>query len=175
MTSPIEDVQDAARDGRAVRDHGPYRIAIGNDKLDYHQVVIDDPVPTGLVEDIVTAIAIDSLDAEIAELQSQLLEPAGARGTQSSQVQSLTFSSSSLTLLIKVTPSSPDHVRIDGWAAPGAGAVVELVQNATVTRAVADQDGQFVFDEVAHASTRFVVHPVDPDRTRIVKTPDVTI
>jgi hypothetical protein len=134
-----------------------------------------DPVPTGLVEDIVTAIAIDSLDAEIAELQSQLLEPAGARGTQSSQVQSLTFSSSSLTLLIKVTPSSPDHVRIDGWAAPGAGAVVELVQNATVTRAVADQDGQFVFDEVAHASTRFVVHPVDPDRTRIVKTPDVTI
>ncbi len=48
MTSPIEDVQDAARDGRAVRDHGPYRIAIGNDKLDYHQVVIDDPVPTGL-------------------------------------------------------------------------------------------------------------------------------
>jgi hypothetical protein len=48
MTSPIEDVQDAARDGRAVRDHGPYRIAIGNDKLDYHQVVIEDPVPTGL-------------------------------------------------------------------------------------------------------------------------------
>ncbi len=48
MTSPIEDVQDAARDGRAVRDHGPYRIAIGNDKLDYHQVVIDDRVPTGL-------------------------------------------------------------------------------------------------------------------------------
>lgn len=48
MTSPIEDVQDAAREGRPVRDHGSYRIAIGNDKLDYHQVVIDDPVPTGL-------------------------------------------------------------------------------------------------------------------------------
>jgi hypothetical protein len=48
MTSPIEDVQDAARDSRAVRDHGPYRIAIGNNKLDYHKVVIDDPVPTGL-------------------------------------------------------------------------------------------------------------------------------
>ncbi|PTS90585.1 hypothetical protein DBR17_01295 [Sphingomonas sp. HMWF008] len=48
MICPIEDVQDAARDGRAIRDHGPYRIVIGNDKLDYHQVVIDDPVPTGL-------------------------------------------------------------------------------------------------------------------------------
>jgi Multiubiquitin len=48
MTSPIEDVQAAARDGRPVRDHGPYRIAIGNEKLDYRQVVIEDPVPTGL-------------------------------------------------------------------------------------------------------------------------------
>lgn len=52
MTFPvedtIEDVQGAARDGRAVRDQGPYRIAIGNDKLDYHKAVTDDPVPTGL-------------------------------------------------------------------------------------------------------------------------------
>lgn len=52
MTFPseetIEDVQDAARGGRAVRSQGPYRIAIGDDKLNYHRAVIDDPVPTGL-------------------------------------------------------------------------------------------------------------------------------
>jgi hypothetical protein len=51
MTFPIEatieDIQEAARDGRVVRDHGPYRIAIGDSKLDYRQAVIDDPVPTG--------------------------------------------------------------------------------------------------------------------------------
>jgi hypothetical protein len=51
MTFPIEatieDIQEAARDGRVVRGHGPYRIAIGDSKLDYHQAVIDDPVPTG--------------------------------------------------------------------------------------------------------------------------------
>ena len=57
----------------------------------------------------------------------------------------MTFSSSSLVLLIKVSRSSPDHVRIDGWVAPGAEAVVELIQHGVVTRTVADQDGQFVF------------------------------
>jgi hypothetical protein len=134
-----------------------------------------DPVPDRLVEDVVTAIALESLDEELAELQSQLLEPAGARGGQTSQIQSLTFSSSSLVLLIKVTRSSPDHVRIDGWAAPGAGAVVELVQNGVSSRTVADQDGQFVFDEVAHAPTSFVVRPAEPARTKIVRTPTVTL
>lgn len=44
----IEDVQDAVRCGRAVRDHGPYRIAIGNDKLVYQRAIVADPVPTGL-------------------------------------------------------------------------------------------------------------------------------
>ncbi|MGE4410070.1 MAG: multiubiquitin domain-containing protein [Sphingobium sp.] len=44
----IEDIQDAARNGRIVRDRGPYRVAIGNDNLEYRQAVIDDPVPTGL-------------------------------------------------------------------------------------------------------------------------------
>lgn len=133
-----------------------------------------DPVPDELVERVVVAIALDSLDAELAELQSQVLEPAGARGMQAGRIQSLTFASSSLVLLVKITRSSPDHVRIDGWVAPGAEAVVELVQDAVVDRTVADQDGRFVFDEVAHAPTRFVVHPAEPGQTRVVGTPNVT-
>lgn len=133
-----------------------------------------DPVPNALVESIVVAIALDSLDAELAQLQSQVLEPAGARGVESGQIQSLTFSSSSLVLLIKITRSSPDRVRIDGWAAPGAAAVVELVQDGVAHQTVADQDGRFVFADVAHAPTRFVVHPAEPAQTRVVGTPNVT-
>lgn len=133
-----------------------------------------DPVPDGLAESIVVAIALDSLDAELAQLQSQVLEPAGARGVESGQIQSLTFSSSSLVLLIKITRASPDRVRIDGWAAPGAQAVVELVQDGAVDQTVADQDGRFVFDDVPHAPTRFVVHPAEPGQARVVGTPNVT-
>ena len=44
----VEDIQDAARAGRPVRDHGPYAIAIGNEKLDYRKAVVDDPVPIGV-------------------------------------------------------------------------------------------------------------------------------
>ncbi len=43
----IEDIEEAVRTGRAVRPHGPYRIAIGNDRLEYRAATIEDPVPTG--------------------------------------------------------------------------------------------------------------------------------
>ncbi|MFA7942182.1 multiubiquitin domain-containing protein [Pseudomonas brenneri] len=43
----IEDVAAAALAGREVRDHGPYKIQLGNDALEYRPLVIADPVPTG--------------------------------------------------------------------------------------------------------------------------------
>lgn len=42
-----EDVQDALAAGRPVRDHGPYRILIGDERLEYRPAIIEDPVPTG--------------------------------------------------------------------------------------------------------------------------------
>lgn len=47
VNDDIEDVQKAAQSGRAVRPYGPYRIQIGNDKLEFRPFVIEDPVPTG--------------------------------------------------------------------------------------------------------------------------------
>ena len=44
----IEDIADASNNGRPVRPHGPWRIQIGDEKLDYRSAPIDDPVPTGL-------------------------------------------------------------------------------------------------------------------------------
>lgn len=43
----IEDVAAALAAGRQVRDHGPYKIQIGNENLEYRPLVISDPVPTG--------------------------------------------------------------------------------------------------------------------------------
>ena len=43
----IEDVAAALAAGRQVRDHGPYKIQIGNENLEYRPLVITDPVPTG--------------------------------------------------------------------------------------------------------------------------------
>jgi len=43
----IEDILQALETDRAIRDHGPYRILIGDELLDYRPAVIADPVPTG--------------------------------------------------------------------------------------------------------------------------------
>lgn len=43
----VEDVAAAISTGREVRDHGPYKIQIGNENLEYRPLVIADPAPTG--------------------------------------------------------------------------------------------------------------------------------
>ncbi len=43
----VEDLAEALSDGRPVRDHGPYRVEIGDELLVYRHAVISDPVPTG--------------------------------------------------------------------------------------------------------------------------------
>lgn len=47
IEAEAEDVQAAHHAGRRVRAQGPYRILIGNDRLDYRPAVIADPVATG--------------------------------------------------------------------------------------------------------------------------------
>lgn len=43
----VEDVEEAVRACRPVRPHGPWRIRIGDEHLDFRPAVLDDPVPTG--------------------------------------------------------------------------------------------------------------------------------
>ncbi len=47
MNEHIEDVQVALQSGRPIREHGPYRVLIGNEALQFRGAVITDPVPTG--------------------------------------------------------------------------------------------------------------------------------
>lgn len=43
----VEDVCEALRTGRKVREHGPYGLMIGNEGLSFRPIVIETPVPTG--------------------------------------------------------------------------------------------------------------------------------
>lgn len=43
----VEILAEAVATGRPVRDHGPYRVEIGDELMAYRQAVIADPVPTG--------------------------------------------------------------------------------------------------------------------------------
>jgi hypothetical protein len=136
-----------------------------------------DPVPGELVDRLKFAISLEALNAELAQLQQLPADTlAGARGAASaSEVKTLTFTSDSLTTMVTISPSGPDRVRIDGWAAPGAGLVVELRQLETTLQTDADEDGRFVFDDVPHGLTRFTLRSAQPGDHPPVITPAVAI
>jgi hypothetical protein len=115
-----------------------------------------DPVPTGLIDRIQFGITLDALHAEIAELQRSG-DLAGVRSDADTDVQTVTFTSASLSTMVTITPTAADRVRIDGWVAPGDGVLVELrIVHETLTT-TADTDGRFVFDDVPRGLAQFTL------------------
>jgi hypothetical protein len=134
-----------------------------------------DPVPPGLVERLRFAVTLDALEAEIAQLERLDLSIAGARADEATEVQTVTFTSASLTTMITIADTGAEHVRIDGWAAPGAGVSVELRTSDGVQSTVADADGRFVFERVARGLAQFVLRPPDGDTRPAVVTPSMEL
>ena len=135
-----------------------------------------DPVPADLVDRLQFAITLDALHVEIAKLQLASSGELAMRGAeQVNAVKTLTFSSESVTTMVTISSDGPDRVRIDGWAAPGANASVELHQGSTTREVTADPEGRFVFDDVEHGLTRFVIRAADVSAHPPVATPAVEI
>lgn len=133
-----------------------------------------DPVPGGLVERIKFGLTLDALHAEIAELQRSS-DLVGVRSEATGDVQTVTFTSGSLTTMITIAPTSGDRVRIDGWVAPGAGVAIELRGVEGSRHTVADGDGRFVFDDVAKGLAQFVLRTSTEPDARPVVTPSIEI
>jgi hypothetical protein len=145
-----------------------------------------DPVPEGLVDRIRFSITLDALHAEIAELQRDN-DLVGVRSIGAADTQTVTFTSASLTVMITISPSGADRVRIDGWVAPGGGVQVQLRLAADTAAAGADgaaaetrsttgdPDGRFVFTDVPRGFAQFVVRqPSGVDRPPVV-TPSIEL
>jgi len=84
----IEDIEAAVRAGRQPRPHGPYRLQVGNERLEFRPMVIEDPVPTGL----------------------QILELAGARPAD----ENLVFQLLKNGLLEELRPDETTDLRTKG-------------------------------------------------------------
>jgi hypothetical protein len=133
-----------------------------------------DPVPSGLVERIRFGITLDALHAEIAELERSG-ELAGVRAEEMTEARTVTFTSSTLTTMVTITPLSAERARIDGWVAPGGGVSVEARTGEGVTRTIADADGRFVFDDLARGLVQFTVRPPEGTPNSPVLTPPIEI
>ena len=117
-----------------------------------------DPVPAGLVERIRFGITLDALHAEIAELQRDS-DLAGVRTDDATTVQTVTFTTARLSVVVTVTPLSAERARVDGWIAGEPGAGVELRSVAGVLTELSDEDGRFVFEDAPRGLAQFTVRP----------------
>lgn len=120
-----------------------------------------DPPPADLDENVLVALAVASLDAELATLQQPEVALRG-----SVPVESITFSSSTLQLMIQATVDE-DGLRVDGWVT-GGGIVVELHVGGHTLSTVSDVHGRLVWRAVPSGPMRFVLRPDDPDAKPVV-------
>ncbi|HEX4088929.1 MAG TPA: hypothetical protein VHZ33_09430 [Trebonia sp.] len=122
-----------------------------------------DPMPAGLVDRIRLSVALadlgGGLEAELARLTVH--EAALARGAPE-ESRTITFDSSSLTIMIRIDANADGTVRIDGWLAPPHCCQVEITLADGLVTTDADADGRFAFLSVPSGTARIVVRP--PER-----------
>jgi hypothetical protein len=128
-----------------------------------------DPVPNGMIERVQFAMTLEALHAEVAELQRSS-DLAGVRSGEATEAQTVTFTSASLTTMVTITPADADHVRVDGWVAPGAVMTVELRVAGTALTFETEEDGRFVFESVPRGMAQF-----EESGLRPVVTPSIAL
>ncbi|MGV1008060.1 MAG: hypothetical protein ACOYBY_05555 [Dermatophilaceae bacterium] len=131
-----------------------------------------DPPPPGLADQVKFELTLAALHAEIAQLEQ--LTSAVARHDEFTTTGSVTFTSSSLSLMVSVA-AEPDGrtVRVDGWVTGGETGV-ELRVAARSFVVTADINGRFVLSGLPHGPARFVLRPTSAD-ARPVITPTIEI
>jgi hypothetical protein len=117
-----------------------------------------DPVPDGMVDRIQFQITLDALHTEVATLTQLDITSTGTRSAATEAVRTITFASDSITTMVSLTPLGDGTVRVDGWAAPGAGLRIEVVFPDGRRNTYADDDGRFVFEGVPSGLAKFALY-----------------
>jgi hypothetical protein len=156
MNGPDDDRQPEVEESLAAADLDPSDLALLSSIRSYYDE--RDPVPEGLVERIQFEITLDALRTEVATLTQLDMAAAGTRGTATETVRTITFSSDSLTTMVTLAPLGDGTVRVDGWAAPGAGIRIDVLLPDGPRSTYADEDGRFVFEGVPCGLAKFVLY-----------------
>jgi hypothetical protein len=116
---------------------------------------VHDPMTEGLIDRMLTALAVEELDLEYELLtmvhrSSQL---AGTRGANDDKLV-MEFSAAGVTLMLRISPVDAQHRRIDGWVSPARPLTASLWQDAATMESAVGAHGRFEFDVVPRGLTR---------------------
>ncbi|MFB7894028.1 hypothetical protein ACFC1I_17645 [Microbacterium sp. NPDC056044] len=119
-----------------------------------------DPVPAGLVDQMVAAVAVEDLSREYALLT--LVEGTFAAVRGETDTATLQFSDGTTSVLLHVTATEDGGRRVDGWV-DAAALAIRLIQGDREWSAEPGEHGRFAFDEVTPgmARLRLVVRDAD--------------
>jgi len=121
-----------------------------------HQTLtLADPMPPTLIGDIEFSLSLAAMNAELALLSE---EPVGVRAPTAESADSVTFTSSTMTLMV-VIGRDDGQLRIDAWVS-GGGITVELIQGAERTPMVSDVNGRVSWYPVQAGLARFLISPL---------------
>ncbi|MGL4339478.1 MAG: hypothetical protein ACRCSP_03510 [Rhodoglobus sp.] len=114
-----------------------------------------DPMPADLIDSVLVAIAADSLATEYALLTmvETSRELSGVRGP-AEESTTFQFSDGTMTMLLRVSPTSDGRRRVDGWLAPAFAGIVRLTQGHNDYATVVSPEGRFECEDVAAGPTR---------------------
>jgi hypothetical protein len=121
-----------------------------------------DPMPEGLVEDVLVALETRQLAEQYRELLlvSDEHSLAGVRGAAPRIVE---FGLEAVTLMLRIDSEDGRH-RIDGWLAPPRTGRVALEQDGReVASAAISAEGRFEFPDVPTGAARLVISTADED------------
>ncbi|NTW42244.1 MAG: hypothetical protein HGA44_20590, partial [Cellulomonadaceae bacterium] len=122
-----------------------------------------DPPPPDLADRALFALTLDGLQAEVMELHVLDVPALAVRGGDVVEARTITFTSEAITALVTLSVGAAGGVRIDGWCAPAARYRVELRRPSGVVAVDSDDDGSFVFADVAPGPASLLLRPLDGD------------
>ena len=127
-----------------------------------------DPVPAGLIDRMVAAVAADGLNREYALLTLVEGELSAVRGE--ADALTLQFSDGTTSILLHITTTASGRRRVDGWV-DMATAEILLAQGERSITTTPAETGRFVFDEVTPGLTRVRLTTGEGDEARALSTP----
>ena len=110
-----------------------------------------DPVPAGLVDRMVAAVAVEDLSREYALLTLAEGSMAAVRGE--ADTATLQFSDGETSVLLHVTATEGGGRRVDGWV-DAAALAIRLAQDDREWSAEPGDHGRFAFEEVTPGVAR---------------------